>query len=441
MNCECAICENQKPFEMPNDILTAAEKGELVLFCGAGISTESKRVLPVSFYKDVQNELEIDDDSLPFSTLMQRYCDLPNGRRKLLKKIKERFEYIHSFPELEHAATNFHCELAELHFIKTIITTNWDTYFEKCCAATPITIPEDYVFWDESVRCVLKIHGSIDNLSSIIATENDYIKCTENLEKGIIGATLKTIMAKKTVVFIGFSFGDEDFSQIIDYLQAEMKNIIPHIYIVTIDEQLSSKLDYKNAAYILTDGTYFLHQLKLAMKERKLIENCDIIPIIEVVNSAVGELHGRVSRIDLHDYPSVIYCLAYQDGIMHAFERFIQLYNTGNYNIPGVLSSSVRAYENIKQERVETKNYWDEAYYEGYINGLILIASCEKNRDIIKEFPYTYLPNAKCVLDSYDTFFEELKRVTKKTDKYHKYAKSIVEKFKGSDIVVHHPPY
>jgi hypothetical protein len=426
---------------MPNEILNAAQNGELALFCGAGISTESKSVLPYSFYKEIQEELEIVDNSLSFSKLMQMYCDLPNGRRKLLKKIKARFEYIHSFPELERATTKFHHELAELYFIKTIITTNWDAYFEKCCAATPITTPEDYVFWDENERCVLKIHGSIDNLGSIIATEDDYIKCSDNLEKGIIGATLKTILAKKTVVFIGFSFGDEDFKQIIEYLQAEMKEIMPHIYIVTIDEQLSTKLNYKNATYILTDGTYFLHQLKLDMIERNLIENCDTLPIIKVVNNAINELHDKIAHISINTYPCVIYCLAYQDGIIHAFERFIQLYNTGNYNIPGIMSSTVRAYDGIKQKCTDSKNYWDEAYYEGYLNGLILIASCEENQDIIKEFPYTYLPNAKCVLNSYDTFFMELKRVTKKDDKYHMYAKAIIEKLKEPDMVVHHPPY
>ena len=140
-------------------------------------------------------------------------------------------------------------------------------------------------------------------------------------------------------------------------------------------------------------------------------------------------------------YPSVIYCLAYQDGVIHAFERFIQLYNTGNYNIPGIMSSSARAYDDIKQKCTDSKNYWDEAYYEGYLNGLILIASCEKDRDIIKEFPYTYLPNAKCILDSYDTFFKELDRVTRKADKYHKYAKLIVDELKEPNMVVHHPPY
>lgn len=441
MNCECAICKSYKPFVIPDEILDAAQKGELVLFCGAGISTESKTVLPFSFYTDIQRDMEIDDNSLSFSGLMQKYCDLPNGRRKLLKKIKERFEYIHSFPELEYNATMFHRELAELYFIKTIITTNWDMYFEECCAATPITIPEDFVFWDESTRCVLKIHGSISNLSTIIATKDDYAKCVKHLHKGIIGATLKTILVNRAVVFVGFSFGDEDFTQILKYLHTEMKDIFPHIYIVTLDDQLSTKLNYKNATYIVTDGTYFLHQIKLMMKDKKLIENCDAIPIVDAVNNEVKKIHEKISHIDFRKDPCVIYCLAYQDGIMHAFDRFIQLYNKGDYNIPGQISDSARAYSKIIKKCSDEKNYWDEAYYEGYLNGLIFIASCEENQGIIQEFPFLYLPNAKCVNNSYDIFYKELKRVTKRADKYHKYALLITEELKEPDIVVHHPPY
>ncbi|MDP4120341.1 MAG: SIR2 family protein [Bacillota bacterium] len=426
---------------MPDEILDAAQNGELLLFCGAGISTESKTVLPFSLYSDIQRDLKISDNSLSFSELMQKYCDLPNGRKNLLKKIKKRFEYIYSHPELEYMATMFHRELAELYFIKTIITTNWDTYFEKYCFATPITIPEDFVFWDEKERCVLKIHGSITNPSTIIATKDDYSKCTDNLHKGIIGATLKTLLANRTTIFVGFSFGDEDFAQILEYLRTEMNDIFPHIYIVTLDNQIITKLNFKNATYIVTDGTYFLHQLKLILKEKNLIENCDTLPTVKAVNAAVRETYQKISNINFLEYPSVIYCLAYQDGILHAFDRFIQLYNKGDYNIPGNISATARKYKNLVQDYNNNENYGDQAYCEGYLNGLIFIGTCEKNQDIVKAFPVFYLPNAKHAITSYNIFFKELKRVTRENDKYHKYATSITKKYKGQDIVIHHQPY
>lgn len=118
MNCECAICKNNKPFELPKEIIEAVIEGNLVLFCGAGISTEGQTVLPYSFYESIKNDLEIEDDTISFSCLMQQYCDEPNGRKRLLRKIRDRFQYIHSFSELERQATAFHRELAAIYPIE-----------------------------------------------------------------------------------------------------------------------------------------------------------------------------------------------------------------------------------------------------------------------------------------------------------------------------------
>lgn len=441
MGCECAICKNNKPFTFPKEVIDATLKGELVLFCGAGISTEGKNVLPYSFYTSIKEELGIKSESISFSCLMQQYCNQPNGRKKLLKKIRERFNYINSFPELERQATAFHRELSQIYSIKTIITTNWDTYFEDYCGAIPITIPEDFAFWDDNSRCVLKIHGSIQNLSSIIATSDDYKKRFSELQNGIVGAILKSILATKTVVFIGFSFGDEDFSQIINYLREEMGDIFPHIYIVTLDETLEERLAYKNSTSIITSGTFFLHQLKLNLIEKGIIKNHSISPIVTEALFAMNELHGQVSTIDLCKYPCAIYTLSYQDGVIHAFERFLQNLKTGEYNQPGRLGRVARKYVEWTEKYYAAENYWNAAYYEGYVNGLVFIEACEEKDDILNEFPFLFLPNTKKALSSYDIYIDELKRVSHGRSKFQKQAKEIVKVKAGDGLVVHHPPY
>lgn len=441
MKCECSICKNNIPFDLPKEIVEVALKGDLVLFCGAGISTENKNVLPYSFYSSIKEELGIKSDSISFSSLMQKYCNEPNGRKKLLIKIHDRFNYIHSFPELERQATSFHRELSEIHPIQTIITTNWDTYFEDYCGAIPITIPDDFAFWDEYSRFVLKIHGSINNLSSIIATEEDYKKCLDQLRNGIIGATLKTILATKTVVFVGFSFGDEDFNQIIDYLRKEMGAIYPHVYFVTLDTTLKDRLNYQYSTSIITSGTYFVHQLKLELIQRGAIKNYSVYPIISSALANVEKLHDKISRIDLSVYPSVIYSLAYQDGVIHAFERFLQNYHTGEYNCPDVIGRLGREYKKIVSECHASKNYWDEAYYEGYLNGVVLIGACGIDPTAIEYFSFIYLPNAKEPLTSVEVFKKELDRVSTMKSKYHRFAKKIVEEKCDKGMVVHHPPF
>lgn len=442
MVCNCVMCKNNKPFELPVEIIEAAINNELVVFCGAGISTENKNVLPYSFYTSIQSELNLSDSSISFSNLMQQYCcSRPNGRKKLLKNIHERLEYIDSFPELKRAATRFHRELAEMHMIRTIITTNWDCYFEEYCKAIPITIPEDFAFWDNNSRYVIKIHGSINNVGSIIATTDDYKKCYDSLQNGIIGATMKNILATKTVVFIGFSFGDEDFSQIIEYLRTEMGDIFPHIYIVTVDETLGERLNYKNSTCIVTDGTYFIHRLKEELCKKECIVNVNSKHFIEEALDVMQEFHAKSSKIDIKNNPSAIYNLFYQDGVIHSFERFISMYGTGEYNQPGRIPALARNYELLVSDALKEGSYCDEAYYEGYMNGLILIEACNNEPKAIYYFPYLYLPNAKQELTTYDVFLEELKRLSSKKDKYIKYAKSILGGKNFDDLVVHHPPY
>ena len=44
-------------------------------------------------------------------------------------------------------------------------------------------------------------------------------------------------------------------------------------------------------------------------------------------------------------------------------------------------------------------------------------------------------------LTTYSVFMDELIRVSKKNDKFFKYAKKIIDKNIGEGMVVHHPPY
>ena len=436
---ECAICRNNKAFDMPEELIEAATNGDLVLFCGAGISTENRLVLPETFYESVKEEMGIDNKDISFSELMELYCEQPNGRKKLLKKISDRFHYIQSFPEIERQATMFHAELKDIYQIRTIITTNWDNYFEDYCDAMPITIPEDFTFWDEKSRFVLKIHGSFDNLSSVVATKQDYDKCLERLQNGIIGATLKNILVTKTVVFIGFSFGDDDLNMIIDYLRNELGDLYPHIYYVSLDESLKDRLMYKNSTSIVTSGVFFIHCLKEILTQKGLLCNMSSEYIIKEACYMIEMLHKRVSEISLKDSPCVIYTLAYQDGVIHAWERYLKC-KTGEYNRPNHVVQLIYAYEKEVDKKKNDGNYWDSSYFQGYLEGLSLIEICDKDPDAVKVFPFLFLPNAKRTLDSFDVYMDELKRVSNGSGKYVRYAKQIVRD-KGDEVVVHHPPY
>lgn len=77
-----------------------------------------------------------------------------------------------------------------------------------------------------------------------------------------------------------------------------------------------------------------MHQLKKVLIEKETIRNCTTLPLIETALEAMEMLHGKVSEIDLSEFPCTIYTWAYQDDVIYAWERFLQNYNTGEYNCP-----------------------------------------------------------------------------------------------------------
>lgn len=170
-------------------------------------------------------------------------------------------------------------------------------------------------------------------------------------------------------------------------------------------------------------------------------EKDEIHSQIYTVLDCIEELHQKSAKIDLQKYPCSLYNLSYQDGVIHSFERYLQNYKTGEYCNPNHINRVFRGYEQIKQKVFSNGNYWDEAYYEGYINGLVLIDAIEENEEIIKEFPFYYLPNAMKALTSYEILCEELDRVSTEKDQYSKYANKIVKEYTTKDLIMHHPPY
>jgi len=61
-NCQtpgCERCKLKKPFDLPSEIVDACKAGNLIVFAGAGVSTESASVYKHTFYQKIRDELKI----------------------------------------------------------------------------------------------------------------------------------------------------------------------------------------------------------------------------------------------------------------------------------------------------------------------------------------------------------------------------------------------
>ena len=440
--CECEICKNDLPFEMPKGIIEALTSYNLVLFAGAGISTETKQIFKETLYEEVFFDLNEKNENISFPDLMSKYCtETVNGRQKLLEKIKKRFDYVHQYSELYGEASRFHTEISRFWMLQNIITTNWDDYFERESGAIPIVSPKDFVFHNIRQRKVFKIHGSISNYGSIIATKEDYEECYKDLSTGLIGASLKTLLATKTILFVGYSFRDFDFNKVLELLNLEMGDVFPHLYIVTLDKEVPNSLDGINFTLINTTGTYFFEKIRKHLENEKLIIKEEQIDRIYEIKYLLTKVHANLSDfyLDKRKTCSAIYSMVYQDGISHAISYIHFKTKTGqSYNPIELMDQLVIYEEEIRKKLSKNRNYMDLAYVNGYIEGLAI----PMFYDDIEDFPFHFLYGVGPTNDSemaYETYEKDIIR-HKSSEKYGR--KHFKEYLKPeNEVVVHHRPF
>lgn len=441
-NCDCVCCKNKINVNLPRELVEEILSGKVAFFTGAGISTESPAVLNINFYQQIAQEIDAVDTDLSFPQLMQEFCKQPNGRIKLLQMIRSRFKTIDSFPELQGMATSFHKAIGTLFPVKNIVTTNWDTYFEDFAHATPFVLDSDLAFWEVAERRVLKIHGSIDNLSTIVATEDDYFRCAIRLNEELIGGMLKTILATQTVIFIGYSMRDSDFQEIYGLVKKQMDLLHRQAYVVT--PFLAEAERFKDAGLIpiVTDGTYFLELVKKEAVEREVL-----LPDLSYVLSSfmLGEFedeHQEINnKVKNSQCPQIVYASCYQDGVIHALQRVQKNMHSGEYSHPCRLIDLIKKYKKIQSNKRKEKIYTDFAYVEGYIRGLIFhLRNCFEEDDF--KIPKYFAFGSKHDLYTFEDFINFVNSNPCAHKASLRQAEQYLNSLKNQDeVIIHHPPY
>lgn len=370
---------------------------------------------------------------------MSLYCSHPRSRKDLLQAIKKRIDYVRTFPELYDRATEFHRELSTIPHLDEIFTTNWDDFFERECDATPVVTGQDFaVLQDTLGRKVFKLHGSIYNYGSIIATEEDYRKCYKRLSTGIIGAKLKMLLMSKTLVFFGFSFDDEDFQRLYRLLKKEVGGLVPRSYVVTLDEQAKENLNSLgiNATPIITSATFFVEQLKKKLVKDKLMLPDQQYNGIDKILTDVYIEHEKISKLSLTKHPDSLYSLLYQDGLQHAFERLLTTKKSGQNSCAQKMINIIESYDVLIKERLHEGNYPDVAYFTGYQAGLVYFLLDKKGR---RSMPMYFLFGCGDIMN-----FEQYIKLEKDAARLHKSAHKMAEKITSTvseGLVFHHKPF
>ena len=436
----CFICKDYHDFIFPDELFESIVNHEVVLFAGAGISTEGRNIFPSTLYQDILEEIECSNDNPPsFSQAMSQFCKNKGSRNELIERIVERIYYVRSFPILYSSTVKFHRLLGMIPCIDEIVTTNWDDFFETECHATPFVYEPDMVFWEKPGRKVLKLHGSINNLGSMVITSEDYDKRYNSISTDLVGSQLKLLIATKRLLFLGYSFTDEDFNRLYSFMRSQIGDFMRKFYIVTLDKSNDAKWKDLGLKPIYTAAEYFLQVLVHKLQDRGCLISDDIINVVQkALDFTIVQHLQLTSKIKMTKYPEVIFCLSYQDGLINAFERFLHHVQYGESLCENKILHALKTHDKLLKQKQAHKKWYDVAYLKGYLYGYTYVIADDDMRQLIPHYFNLSMD------EGFYTFKEYKKSLTttqRKRKSISKYASEFVKRYPHPDIVVQHTPF
>ncbi len=167
--------------------------------------------------------------------------------------------------------------------ISAVITTNYDTFLESEVFMNDYQVfcHQNELFSSDSYNIaeIYKIHGSILDAKSIVITERDYADF--NSSRKLIIAKMLTLFAESPIIFMGYSFTDENIQHIIeDFLSCltskELSTIHNHFVFIS----------YKK-------GEKRLLETKRTIFTSNKVE----IPITEITTDNYGAVYEKLNNI------------------------------------------------------------------------------------------------------------------------------------------------
>lgn len=167
--------------------------------------------------------------------------------------------------------------------VSAIITTNYDTFLEKYVFPNDfkVFVRQHELFSADSydIAEIYKIHGSATDARSIVITEDDYNKFKES--RKLIIAKMLTLFAEAPIIFMGYSFTDENIKEIIEEFlsclsEAQLEGIRKHFIFISYKKDETELIEIKRTV---------------------MTKNGTEIPFIEIQTDNFGLVYDKLSEI------------------------------------------------------------------------------------------------------------------------------------------------
>lgn len=226
-------------------IIRAKENDSLTIFVGAGFSkfSETETIkfpdweeLMGSFVKDLNLDENDTDRHNPLKIAQLYFLEYEEYR--LYERLKEVIPF-HATPDILHRA------LLELK-PKYLLTTNWDNLLEKTITEQGLlydVIKSDADFVKSNLpKKLIKIHGDLD-AHNIIFKEDDYLNYSLNMP--LIDNFLRHVLSSTTVLFLGYSYSDNDLKQIVKWIEKNSQ-VSPPRFLLNFKSKVGRMKYYEN---------------------------------------------------------------------------------------------------------------------------------------------------------------------------------------------------
>ncbi len=119
--------------------------------------------------------------------------------------------------------------------LKEIFTTNYDTLIEDAFLGQELAVsagPAQFIarMPQRPKRHLVKLHGTIDDLNTIVLTRSDYAKARKSRVE--MFEHLRTSLMQSSFLFVGYSLTDPNFNLIHDEVRLVMGANMPPSYLV-----------------------------------------------------------------------------------------------------------------------------------------------------------------------------------------------------------------
>lgn len=248
--------------QIPIELIEQLDRGNCVLFAGAGISvgTHGQRGLPscgdLALALARRCGYTGSDLSLP---RVAQYYELEKGRPALVEFITDRIIDPQIAPLFAHKL------ITQLPF-RVVITTNWDRLLERAYegASKPYRLVvrnEEISYLAPDKITLIKIHGSIEQPDTLVITEDDYFDFFSELPT--VATVLKAEFATKPLLFLGYSLEDFNFKRLYTEVTREVDRHKRRAYAVqrAPSEFAVKWWRHKEVVIIDADATEFLEAL------------------------------------------------------------------------------------------------------------------------------------------------------------------------------------